>query len=216
MTISPETLGDMAEGVMHMHKIGFNVDCNLAYGIDWSLTDYRNILTKQLEILIDFYLDNPDIKPCSMLNVSMEKIKEADSSGQRMKLCGTGTRMKVYDCDGKIYPCQYFIPSSMESAILIDTNAFEDKIHESNLPNKCAQCCIYNVCPNCYGANYQERGNVFINSQTNCDIAVLTAKGTAYLMYRKYTKKLLPEMDSDDEYRLLRGIQLVQKLDYKY
>lgn len=216
MTISPESLGDMAEGVMHLHGMGFNVDCNLAYGIDWSLTDYRKALTEQLKVLIDYYLENPGIKPCSMLNVSMEKIKEADNDSQRIKLCGTGTRMKVYDCDGKKYPCQYFLPSSMENTILIDTAAFKDKFDACNLPMKCVQCCIYNVCPNCYGANYQERGNVFLNSQTNCDVAVLTAKATAYLMYRKYDKKLMPEMSSDDEYRLFRGIELVQKLDYKY
>ena len=44
MTISRETLPTMAEGVMYAHKRGFEVSCNLAYGIDWFYLPWRRLL----------------------------------------------------------------------------------------------------------------------------------------------------------------------------
>ncbi len=64
MTISRETLPTMAEGVIYAHKRGFEVSCNLAYGIDWSDPDNVAILDRELHKLIDFYIANPQINPC--------------------------------------------------------------------------------------------------------------------------------------------------------
>ena len=63
MTISRETLPTMAEGVIYAHKRGFEVSCNLAYGIDWSDPDNVAILDRELHKLIDFYIANPQITP---------------------------------------------------------------------------------------------------------------------------------------------------------
>ena len=69
MTVSKETLPYIAEGVIFLHKVGFKqITCNLAYGIDWRDKENEKKLQDQLNLLIDFYLSNPELKPCSMLD----------------------------------------------------------------------------------------------------------------------------------------------------
>ena len=43
MTVSKETLPKLAEGVMFCHDKGFDVSCNLAYGIDWDNKENQEI-----------------------------------------------------------------------------------------------------------------------------------------------------------------------------
>ena len=40
MTISPETLKMLADGVIYLHGLGFDIDNNLAYGVNWSDEKY--------------------------------------------------------------------------------------------------------------------------------------------------------------------------------
>lgn len=62
MTISKETLPTLAEGVLDMQEKGYNVEGELAEGIDWTIDDalmYR----EQFLILKDAYLKNPALTP---------------------------------------------------------------------------------------------------------------------------------------------------------
>lgn len=211
MTISPSTITTMAEGIIFLHDKGLNVDCNLAYGVDWKNFEYENRLKENLSTLIEYYLQNPKIKPCSMLNVSLQKIHERKATDKMHKLCGTGSRMRVYDTDGKAYPCQYFIPSTMLDFKYPNISALTDELDKALIPKKCHTCVLYNICPNCYGANYLERGNMFENSEVNCKIARISASATAFLQYQKYVNNKLSIKDTDDEYRILRAIKLVQR-----
>ena len=70
MTISKETLPMLAEGVIFCHELGFEIACNLAYGIDWSEKENEKILEEQLMLLIEYYLANPTLKQCALLDIS--------------------------------------------------------------------------------------------------------------------------------------------------
>ena len=48
MTISKDTLPNLAEGVIELHHKGFLVSCNLAYQIDWSAEENVEILNREL------------------------------------------------------------------------------------------------------------------------------------------------------------------------
>jgi len=72
MTISHATLQDIAEGTIFLHKKGFKVNNNLAYGLDWNDDTCIKTLSEQLEKLSDFYLENPDITPASILSLNIE------------------------------------------------------------------------------------------------------------------------------------------------
>ena len=61
MTVSKETLPQLAEGVMFVHEKGFECGCTFAYGIEWS-DALVGILQEQLYILVRYYAENPDRK----------------------------------------------------------------------------------------------------------------------------------------------------------
>lgn len=74
MTVSRETLPALADGVIDLHRKGFIVSCNLAYDIDWSSHENEKILERELDKLIEFYLANPEIEPCSMLEMGISNV----------------------------------------------------------------------------------------------------------------------------------------------
>lgn len=108
MTIAENTLSKLSENVIFCHEKGFNVNCNLAYEIDWSNSANEKELESQLMQLIDFYLKNPSIKPCTMLGCPIERIQ----STEKARYCGAGIEMRTYDVEGNVYPCQFFMPLS--------------------------------------------------------------------------------------------------------
>ena len=74
MTVSQDTLPFLFDGIVYAHSKGFKVNCNLAFGIDWSDKNNVAILERELNKIIEYYLRNPEIEPCSMLNVPIEHL----------------------------------------------------------------------------------------------------------------------------------------------
>ena len=111
MTVSPYTLSNLAKGIIHCHELGYNVDCNLAYGVDLSNKLFAPILERQLQILVDYYLDHPGIEPCSMLGKTITACRRDRVKSK--KWCDAGTNVVCYDVCGHAYPCQFFLPMSI-------------------------------------------------------------------------------------------------------
>lgn len=157
MTISRETLPDLANGIIHLHHEGFqDIHANLAYGVTWKksdLTHYKD----QLNHLVDFYLDNKNIKRSSLLNLDITKILYPH---RKEKYCGAGTGMSLYDFNGKEYPCHLFSPLVLNTSEIErlndidfnDTAFFENKM--------CNLCRLFNICPTCYGMNLKHLRHV--------------------------------------------------------
>lgn len=68
MTISRKTLPSMADGIIHIHRLGFKIDCNNAFGIEWKTSDYETF-AGEMKKLADFYVDHPKIEPCSIMTM---------------------------------------------------------------------------------------------------------------------------------------------------
>lgn len=154
MTISPHTIGRLAEGVKYLHSIGISrIDANLALGkgMEWNTTFMREY-KYQLRMLIPFYLHNPDLKPVSMLNIDITKILDYKSLAKR---CGCGEYLVCYDTDGKVYPCHLFAPITLNSNQVRECEEINFKDKSIFVSEKCQLCALHNVCATCPGMNYQ-------------------------------------------------------------
>ena len=214
MTISKETLSNLAEGVIFCHNIGFDVSCNLAYGIDWDSEENIEIFSKQLSILIDYYIANPHIKPCSILDVNRIK-SVSHQQDSTYRFCGAGYAMRAYDCDGTCYPCQFFLPISVgdekaKKSLTIDFSSL--KLNEGQVDEKCKTCFLRNVCPTCYGNNYATTGNVYRRDMRLCKMNVVQFKAIAYFSARLFENNLLKEYSLQEQASIMKSALEILKI----
>ncbi len=216
MTISKETLGSLAEGVIFCHDIGYDVSCNLAYGIDWESAENQQTFAEQLSILIDYYLENPGVKPCSILDVN--RIKSIASQEDRSyRLCGAGYAMRAYDCDGTCYPCQYFLPicvgdEKAKRSLTLDFSSL--RLREEQVDEKCRSCFIRNACPTCYGNNYATTGDIYRRDMRICKMNIIQFKAIAYFAIKLFEAERLGEYSTAEQAAILKSaLAIVQTLE---
>ncbi len=210
MTISKETLPNIAEGIIYLHNKGFNISANLAHGIDWSDPTLSSVLTRELNKLIEFYVENPDIQPCSMMSMLISRLA-SDNLDENKRWCGSGVHMKAYDIDGRCYPCQMFLPfSSNDSGDFENIDFNDDKKFEDPF---CKHCPIDAICPNCYGMNYNNHGDVAIRDHNLCNLTKIIAMAVSKMQYLKIKKYGIESICKEPEaqYKLLKGIEIIQK-----
>lgn len=208
MTISKETINDLAEGIIFLHNKRFLISANLAHGVDWSEPNLSDILEEQLNKLIEFYVDNPDIQPCSMMSMPISRLASNDIN---KRWCGSGTHMKAYDIDGQCYPCQMFLPiSSTESRNFESINFSDDEKFKDPF---CNNCPIDAICPNCYGMNYNNRGNVAIRDHNLCVLTKIIALAVSKMQYLKIQRYGIESISKEplEQYKVVKGIEIIQK-----
>ena len=213
MTVAKNTLPMFADGVIDMHEKGFLVSCNLAYGIDWSDSENTRILEDQLAKLIDYYLANPDIEPCSMLNMGIETVGIDSDKYEHTRWCGAGKYMVTYDINGFPYPCQFFMPLSIgkEKAEKAKNEVEfpDDIVPVELLEDKCRTCVITSICPNCFGSNYAATGNIYRRDPNLCTLTKIIMKARSYFKAEQW-KRGHKTGDDEDEQLLLRAILRIQ------
>ena len=210
MTVSPETIHTLADGVIFAHKKGFQVFCNLAYGPDWEEEKYYNILERELMKLIDFYLANPEVPPCSMLYDKISQIVWGQDKQTIRSWCAAGVQACAYDISGKRYPCQFFMPlSSGEKTEESPKLDFSQDIPIENLDQKCQKCVIKTACPTCYGFNYSQTGSIYKRDNGLCKLTKLIIKARSYFFSKLWELKRL-HLDENEEQALLRSIVIIQ------
>ncbi|MDR0503113.1 MAG: radical SAM protein [Treponema sp.] len=184
MTVSDLTLSDLAAGTIFLHNKGFDVNNNLAYGIDWNNNAIITVFSEQLEILMEFYLDNPDIKPSSILSMNIEWFIK-DSSIKQERFCGAGKQMKCFDTNGKEYPCHFFMDMNFNKNIPKISNM--EMLHSDDCLQDpfCKDCEIRLVCPTCYGYNYVTTGNPIKRDRNHCILAKIQAVACAIFALRR-------------------------------
>lgn len=217
MTISSKTLPNLAKGVIYLHNLGFKViTANLAFGIDWS-DDYNlSIFATELHKLADFYITNPHLRPADILNMQIDQINPKYRERKYItRHCGAGgDSLVAYEIDGTAYPCHTFAPVSVDKEIAkkaLDLT-FEYKVNIDKLDEKCRNCIVANVCPNCYGINFSTTGNMYSKDKDFCRMTKVQFLANAYFKYRQYEAGQL-NLCVEDEYRLLNNIKLIQTLE---
>lgn len=105
MVIVPETIHKIAQNISCLEKKGFYVKAVLADGIDWSGQSNSSILIEQLKLLIDHYIENLEIVPCSLLSMATQI-----AGSDKFQCCHAGENSFTIDTSGLIYSCQRSTP----------------------------------------------------------------------------------------------------------
>ena len=213
MTVSRETLPKLCEGVIFCHEQGFPVSVNLAFGPDWSGNECLRILEAQLTSLIHYYMEHPDIKPCSMLNFDIAPVAKWKEMAFASKWCGSGTAMHTYDANGQCYSCQFFMPITLgeERAKILQKTKLPENIPLNWYPNKCRECCLLRICPMCYGANFASTGDFFTVEDSVCATNKMIMRARACFRAKQLQKGLI-RVDDDKEQALIESILMIQEM----
>lgn len=201
-TISPLSIESLAEGIIFMHKTGFQeISANPAEMVDlWSDIKYYDIFRREMAKLADFYLKNPNIKRCSLFEVEFGLVLNKG----HQKWCGVGTDMEAIDVDGSKHPCHLFFESvcGKEKSLEADKIDFNDV--ENCISQKCAACPALNICPTCYGSNFIARGNIAERDMSLCEFEKIRMAEVAKFEYNRLVNNPIDTSNlTDDEKRFL-------------
>lgn len=210
MTIHNKTKETLCEDVIHLHKLGFReVTATFAYGVDWDIENLSSILGDQLKLLSDFYLEHPEIKECSIFDMNLPSVLA--SKKEIKKWCGTGTSMIAYGVDGTKYPCHVFQSNTTGLSNEVSFSELDFSKVVDFCDPECASCILEQICPNCYGMNYVERGDIFKRDKGMCEIIKARALATSYLIAHKIERNN-KQSSPAELYQTIKAIKKVQQL----
>ena len=167
MTLSPNTLSYLYDGVIFLNKKGFShVTVDLAMGntIVWKQSHLVEF-AKQLNLLADYYLKNPHIPRASMLDMDVTLVLKRRTS---LKKCSCGEDLVCIDCDGQIYACHLFSPISSSLSIAKQSQSIDFHNHEIFVNEVCRNCLLFPLCTSCYGMNYKLSGDICKQDAFTC------------------------------------------------
>lgn len=184
MTLSPETLMMLYEGVTELQLMGFKyLTADLAMGMDigWD-TRHLSVLNEQLSRLSDFYLAHPEIPCMSMLNLDLSLVGQSNSETKR---CGCGETLVCIDYDGKQYACHLFSPvtASKEQALASQRLDFRD--YTAFQSKMCKDCLLNPICNICYGMNFLCNRDVTKQSPFFCHAFKIQFLANCAFQYRR-------------------------------
>lgn len=169
MTVSPKTISNMANGIKFLHQKGFKyISADLAMGesLGWTKEEL-GIYQSELKKLTEFYLNNPDLVPFSMLRTNVTSLLSIHSRNH--KTCSCGEDLVCVDWTGKAYACHLFSPvtiSKEKAEKAVKTIDFSD--HAIFNSGVCTKCYLQTVCPHCYGMNYVSSDDINTPSPFHC------------------------------------------------
>lgn len=179
MTIGPETIKHIYDSIVSIESLGLTLSANVVYEPVWgdkqNKKEYLKEFALQLGLLIQHYVDNPELEvpsiltlPINILNTELEPTHS---------WCGSGKSMKAYDTDGRQLPCHRF------------TRFSTNKIYEgaksigTRIKNKCDSCNLSPACPHCPGYNWQVNGHPNTRTNNHCEFIKLQLLAAAKLVF---------------------------------
>lgn len=200
MTVSPQTLPHLYDGVVSLHSQGFaNVAVDLAMGknVLWE-KEHLVIFQDQLNQLATFYIQHPDANVVSLLSIDISKVISRDHSSKK---CGCGEDLITVDYDGQQYACHLFSPIATTKALAKMSQSIDFSNHALFISDECKECFLSPVCVSCYGMNYTVNGNVSRTFPFSCAAFKLQFKFSCQMQLAK-----AKEIDNNEKVRQLEGI----------
>ena len=195
-TISPQSVGDLANGIIYLHQRGFDkISANIAYGVEWtdeSVATYA----QQLRKLADYYVEHPQQARCSLLDLELKEAMTYDDD-EHTKHCGCGEGTVLIDTDGKRYPCQMFAPITTDSEKVSEVLRKDFSDIENFIVEKCRHCVLRNCCSRCYGINFLEHGDMRKQSDYLCRTFKIQFLTNCYLAQRLLEEHLIEEEEEE-------------------
>lgn len=205
MTVSEKNLPYLAEGVKYLDSLGFKCDATLSIGVDWDQEKNLPVLVEELNKLVEYYTENPDVQLCTMLNPDLRLVFTPIDDDYRF--CGAGVDMVCFDAEGTEYPCQGFAPVSISDKADEYRN-FDERNFRFSESNICKKCPWVRLCPNCYAANLQSTGDIQKVDPNLCQFYKLCILASAKIQCLRVLQK--KELSRDDQL-ILKAVSYIQK-----
>ena len=164
MTVSQETLPNLAEGVLSLQRKGYPLEVSLAQGIEWTEED-AVVFRSEMKKIGEAYLADETLEHINLFERYLATVDKPDVP--QLKFCGTGTNMNTYDIDGVRYGCHMFTPIVLgKDAVPADKINWSAK--EEVEDARCTRCMLKTICPTCPGFNYRYRGCIRKRDMRGC------------------------------------------------
>ena len=205
MTINAESIPYVADSIIELEEMDAYFTANVVFENIWGDPPKRDnlldIYAEQLEKLIDYYSERPNLfPPFPILTRHSETIywQKEEVPG---RFCGAGHEMITYDVYGQPYPCHRFMPwvTKQEAPKQLVNRQKEWK------PKECEQCKFILMCPTCAGYNWEVNGDAGIRTTYHCEATKLevlaSAKLEALKLDKMSEKEYLEKYSSKAKYR---------------
>ncbi len=214
MTVSNERLGNLAADIEFVHSQGLKIlECNLAFGIDWSNAMNEVLFKREMKKIYSFYHENDGLTPAPIINM---EVGLCENPREIERICGAYATRFV-DTDGKIYPCNYINPScfSKEELDYLMNLDFDDleSLEDMGCYNNCY---LYPVCPNCYASNYKINGKVNVRDKSLCRINKIRAYYSALLAVDSIAKEAIDKLSFDEKGNMQKRIKAIKRVVTEY
>lgn len=184
MTLHPDTIGHLAESIKYLHSRGIQTVANCAYGVDWTDEKILDIYKEQLLELIQFYLDNPTLTPCSLLK---ENIRILAYDTNYKPWCGI-EKMTVFNTEGTGFPCHFFQDLTLGKELAAKRPELDVTKLIDYMDPACKTCKFINLCPTCFGSNYKATGCFSKRDMNVCKTVRLQLYANALFQLKRIEK----------------------------
>lgn len=190
MTVTPMTLPFFSDNIKFLHSSGFeNIVFQFSLMTDWKVFSLQDVFYRQMLVLVNFYLENPQIKPC----FSWLKIEKTLRSA--MPLCGIG-RMKAFDFQsGRYFPCQMCFPSACGEETSLELQKIDFESASILSEGACSNCPFVNLCITCYAENYISRGAASRRDMNICSYQKILIASVFKYEYARILREEEPSMN---------------------
>jgi len=209
MTISKETLSRTFEGVMYINGLGLKVAPSLARGVDWNDKDLA-IYVEQLRLLVDYYGRHPELRPIDLFSESLAPVLLPHI---QENYCGAGYSMCAYSPDGEKYPCQMFMPISLDRERwkeIKNVDVRADRFFYTD--EDCVMCPVANLCKKCPGLNFKERGHLGVRDKHLCGFIRAEYEAVARYKIQVLSQKPFEDLTREDYIELKSASELLKRL----
>lgn len=195
VTITPSTVNNLYDNIIFLHKHNFkSIVVNFAQLPDkeWNINEAIELFHVQLHLLARFYINNINIKPCTLFDINIANLVEPIYN--RTSGCNIDKEIVLHS-DGRVSRCRMFSADAQKNAANIGFNSIDLKNPSDILDEKCLICPIERLCKTCYVANIKYRWNWKKRGDFYCAATKLRVLETAFLLYNKILR-----LQSEDKY----------------
>lgn len=203
MTIGPDTVPMIAEGIAELHAMGFDkIDANVPYENIWGdrLEPCLAEFASQSDALVQFYLERPQLDPPRLIDLPFEKLFAKNDEEYFPRWCGSGNPMICYDVEGRPLPCHRFVPVSTGLSYDGPLSFPEKSWDEVNKmePSPCVECPFVSACPSCMALNWLENGDVDRRTHWHCGFILLQIKASAKFKILRNSRDIAAAPQTDE------------------
>jgi len=201
MTLGPQSIDELYDGVVQIHRFGLPVDADVVFEDVWGDEASEKIAVRkwseQLAKLVEFYSMNPKLPRPKLLTRDLLHLFDDDSGGP-YRFCGAGKHTVTITAEGIEVPCARFAPISLCQPVhhLGDTDAENER---------CSNCCFVKICPTCEAHNLMVTGSCFARTTFHCRFFLVSLLASARLMLLDHPEDLgVPSQAQSQEEQLKR------------